>query len=170
MNRRTTWAVASAIAIIAPLASGQSEIVVVGGTGRHCGEDPGCINRLHPQIPMAARAVPGQTILFKARNASDFDLDPDSSYDDPRAGDPQIGTVHPLAGPVHIEGGEAGDVLAVTLLDIDPGPFGYTVVSPMRPSSSESPCCPLPYSWRYRGSKNFCATGGILGSGRENPT
>ncbi len=131
MNRRTTWAVAIALAIIAPLASGQNEIVVVGGTGRHCGEDPGCINRLHPQIPMAARAVPGQTILFKARNASDFDLDPNSSYDDPRAGDPQIGTVHPLAGPVHIEGAEAGDVLAVTLLDIDPGPFGYTVVSPI---------------------------------------
>ena len=131
MNRKTTWAVAIAIAIIAPLADAQNEIVVVGGTGRHCGEDPGCINRLHPQIPMAARAVPGQTILFKARNASDFDLDPDSSYDDPRAGDPQIGTVHPLAGPVHIEGGEAGDVLAVTLLDIDPGPFGYTVVSPI---------------------------------------
>ena len=131
MNRKTTWAVAIALAIIAPLAGAQNEIVVVGGTGRHCGEDPGCINRLHSQIPMAARAVPGQTILFKARNASDFDLDPNTSFDDPRAGDPQIGTVHPLAGPVHIEGGEAGDVLAVTLLDIDPGPFGYTVVSPI---------------------------------------
>ena len=131
MNRRTAWAAAIALAIVVPLAGAQNEIVIVGGTGRHCGEDPGCINRLHPQIPMAARAVPGQTILFKARNASDFDLDPDTSYDDPRTGDPQIGTVHPLAGPVHIEGAEAGDVLAVTLLDIDPGPFGYTVVSPI---------------------------------------
>ena len=35
-----------------------------------------------PAIPMAARAEPGQTILFKARNASDFDLDPASTYDD----------------------------------------------------------------------------------------
>ena len=75
--------------------------------------------------------APGQTILFKARNASDFDLDPESTYDDPRAGDPQIGTVHPLAGPVAIEGAEAGDVLAVTLLDIDPGPYAYTSVSPI---------------------------------------
>ena len=109
----------------------QPEIVVLGGEGRHCGEDPACMNRLHPAIPMAARAQPGQTIIFKARNASDFDLDPASNYDDPRQGDGQIGTVHPLTGPVYIEGAEAGDVLAVTLLDIAPGPFGYTSVSPI---------------------------------------
>ena len=109
----------------------QDEIVVLGGQGRHCGEDPDCINRLHPAIPMAARARPGQTIVFRARNASDFALDPASTYDDPREGDPQIGTVHPLTGPVHIEGAEPGDILAVTLLDIAPGPFGYTSVSPI---------------------------------------
>ena len=80
---------------------------------------------------MAARAEPGQTIVFRVRNASDFDLDPTSAYDDPRQGDPQIGTVHPLTGPVHIEGAEPGDVLAVTLLDIAPGRFGYTSVSPI---------------------------------------
>ena len=32
MSRRTTWAVAIALAITAPLASGQNEIVVGGGT------------------------------------------------------------------------------------------------------------------------------------------
>ena len=124
------WIAALLLPAAAP-ASAQDEIVVLGGAGRHCGEDPGCINRLHPAIPMAARARPGQTIVFKARNASDFDLDPASTYDDPRQGDPQIGTVHPLAGPVHIEGAAPGDVLAVTLLDIAPGPFGYTSVSPI---------------------------------------
>lgn len=129
MQRSKNWASVLAFALIAATAQAQSETVTVGGTGRHCGEDPGCINRLHPAIPMAARATPGQTILFRARNASDFDLDPESTYDDPRAGDPQIGTVHPLAGPVHIEGAEPGDLLAVTLLDIAPGPFGYTSVS-----------------------------------------
>ena len=111
--------------------SAQEEIVVVGGAGSHCGEDPQCFNRLHPAIPMAARARPGQTLVFRVRNASDFDLDPASTYDDPRAGDAQIGTVHPLAGPVHIEGAEPGDVLAVTLLDVAPGRFGYTSVSPI---------------------------------------
>ncbi len=121
-----------AAALAAPAQAGaQDDILVVGGDGRHCGEDPQCMNRLHPAIPMAARARPGQTIVFRARNASDFDLDPESTYNDPRAGDSQIGTVHPLTGPVHIEGAEPGDVLAVTLLDIAPGPFGYTSVSPI---------------------------------------
>ena len=117
--------------LIVPLTVAQDDILVLGGDGRHCGEDPDCINRLHPDIPMVARAVPGQSILFRVRNASDFELDPASAYEDPREGDPQIGTVHPLTGPVHIEGAEPGDVLAVTLLDIAPGPFGYTSVSPI---------------------------------------
>jgi formamidase len=105
------------------------EILVVGGRGSNCNEDPQCINRLHPEIPMAAKAKPGQTILLKTRNASDFDLDPKNTYEDPRAGDPKIGTVHPLTGPIHIEGAEAGDALAVTLLGIDPGRFGWTIIS-----------------------------------------
>ena len=29
----------------------QEEIVVLGGEGRHCGEDAECFNRLHPAIP-----------------------------------------------------------------------------------------------------------------------
>jgi formamidase len=104
-------------------------VLVVGGEGRNCNEDPQCINRLHPDIPMVALAMPGQTILLRARNASDFDLDPESDYDDPRLGDPQFGTVHPLTGPIDIDGAQPGDALAVTLLDIAPGRFGYTSIS-----------------------------------------
>ena len=125
------WVAGVVMLLAVGLSSAQPDIVVLGGEGRHCGEDPDCMNRLHPEIPMVALARPGQTIVFKARNASDFDLDPSSSYDDPRQGDGQIGTVHPLTGPVHIEGAEPGDVLAVTLLDIAPGSFGYTSVSPI---------------------------------------
>lgn len=125
------WLAAAVLLLTVSPLRAQEEIVVLGGEGRHCGEDPDCLNRLHPAIAMVARARPGQTIVFKARNASDFALDPASTYDDPRQGDPQIGTVHPLTGPVHIVGAEPGDVLAVTLLDIAPGPFGYTSVSPI---------------------------------------
>ena len=105
-----------------------AEVLVVGGEGANCMEDPQCINRLHPAIPMAARAMPGQKILLKTRDASDTDLDP-AAPADPRMQDPQLGSVHPLTGPIHIEGAEAGDVLAVTLLDIDPGPYGWTLIS-----------------------------------------
>jgi len=125
--RLASLGIAICLATLTP-AFAEPEVLVVGGEGRNCNEDPQCINRLHPEIPMAAHARPGQTILLKTRNASDFDLDP-ASATDPRAGDPLFGTVHPLTGPIHIEGAEAGDVLAVTLLDIDPGPYGYTLIT-----------------------------------------
>ena len=128
---RTVAAVAAATALsyTANLPA-QDDIAVVGGTGWHCGEDPQCFNRLHPDIPMTARALPGQTILLKTRNSTDLQLDPDSTYVDPRNPDPGRETVHPVTGPVHIEGAEPGDVLAVTILDIDPGPFGATRITP----------------------------------------
>lgn len=100
--------------------------VVVGGEGATCLEDPGCINRLHPDIPMAARARPGQTILFRARDASDVLGAVGAQGDEPEALTFSFGRVHPMAGPVHIEGARAGDVLKVTLLHIDPGLYAYT--------------------------------------------
>ena len=121
------WCLAGAAAI----SWGQDSIVVVGGEGNHCGEDPHCVNRLHPEIPMPVRAQPGQTILFRVRNALDLNLDPSSNANEPWGTDPQLGAVHPLAGPVHIEGAGPGDVLAVTLLDIDPGPWAVTLTSPI---------------------------------------
>ena len=103
--------------------------VTVGGSGAMCSEDPACINRIHSDIPMAARAKPGERIVMIGRDAGDMTIDPDEF----RSGDtsPRLsfGVVHPLTGPVHIEGAEAGDVLAVTIEDIDPGPVGWTSAS-----------------------------------------
>jgi len=117
--------------LIAAELKAQNDVLLLGGEGRHCGEDAHCFNRLHPDIPMAATAHPGQTIVLRTRNAGDSDLDPQSSYVDPRDADPIRGTVHPLTGPVSIDGAQPGDVLAVTILDIEPGPFGYTIVTPI---------------------------------------
>ncbi|MCH7794943.1 MAG: acetamidase/formamidase family protein, partial [Proteobacteria bacterium] len=41
-----------------------------------------------------------------------------------------LNLVHPMTGPVHIEGAERGDVLAITLVDIAPDEYGYTVIIP----------------------------------------
>jgi formamidase len=111
------------------LASPVMADVVIGGNGQSCAEDPACINRLHPGIPMAATAAPGERITLRGRDASDIHLDPDEfsvAETSPREG---FGVVHPLVGPVHIEGGEVGDVLAVTIESIDPGPVGWTSAS-----------------------------------------
>lgn len=103
--------------------------VVLGGEGSRCSEDPACINRIHSDIPMAATAKPGERITMKGRDAGDMHLDPDEysvAETSPREG---FGVVHPLVGPVHIEGARAGDVLAVTIEEIRPGPVGWTSAS-----------------------------------------
>lgn len=103
--------------------------VELGGTGLNCADDPACINRLHPDIPMAARAVPGERIVMRGRDAEDLHLDPDDFSVAGSGPDEQFGVVHPLVGPVYIEGALQGDVLAVTIESIDPGPVGYTSAS-----------------------------------------
>ena len=103
-------------------------IVEVGGEGANCLEDPQCINRIHPDIPMTARAKPGQTILFRTRDAADI-LDTVDSQTDvmgERGEEWHFGRVHPMTGPVYIEGAHAGDVLAFTILKIKPGKHAYT--------------------------------------------
>jgi len=107
----------------------QDEILIIGREGNHCAEDVACFNRIHPDIPMAAWAEPGQTIVFKTRNAGDSNLDPDSTHEDERGEPPYTAAVHPLTGPVYINGANPGDVLAVTILDIDPGEFGFTRIT-----------------------------------------
>ncbi len=102
--------------------------VTVAKAGAHCANDPNCFNRYHPTIPAVARAKPGDFIVFETRDALDSDLALDSVADDVTAVD--LNLVHPMTGPVHIEGAERGDVLAVTLVDIEPDQYGYTVIVP----------------------------------------
>ena len=103
-------------------------IVEIGKEGAHCVDDPSCFNRYHPAIPPIARANPGDHIVFHTRDALDSDLTLDSVAADVLAVD--LNLVHPMTGPVHIEGAERGDVLAITLVDIVPDEYGYTVIAP----------------------------------------
>jgi formamidase len=102
--------------------------VEIAKEGAHCADDPNCFNRYHPAIPPVDRAAAGDHLLFHTRDALDSDLGLDSVADDLAAID--LNLVHPMTGPVHIEGAERGDVLAVTLVDIEPDQYGYTVIVP----------------------------------------
>ena len=106
--------------------SAENEILIIGGTGENCIEDPGCINRLHPDIPINYRAKPGQTILFRARDANDVLGAIEVQDAEPEDLKRNFGAVHPMSGPVYIEGADSGDVLKVTILNIDPGKYGFT--------------------------------------------
>jgi formamidase len=102
--------------------------VVVAKAGTLCKDDPNCFNRYHPAIQPVVRAKPGDFITFETRDALDSMLTLDSVADDVTAID--LNLVHPMTGPVHIEGAERGDVLAITLVDIEPDQYGYTVIVP----------------------------------------
>ena len=102
--------------------------MVIGKEGTFCADDPNCFNRYHPEIQAVATASPGDFIVFETRDALDSDLRLDSNADDVAALD--LSGVHPMTGPVSIKGAERGDVLAVTVVDIAPDEFGYTVIVP----------------------------------------
>gem|GEM_PF-3404234 len=103
-------------------------VVVVKKSGPNCKDDSNCFNRYHPTIKPAVNARPGQLIVFETRDALDSDLNFQSIPDDVTALD--LNLVHPMTGPVYIEGAQRGDVLAVTLVDIEPDDYGYTVIVP----------------------------------------
>ena len=85
--------------------------VVVEKQGDHCVDDPSCFNRYHPAIQPVARAKPGDHIIMHSRDALDSDLTLDSVAEDVLAVD--LTLVHPMTGPIHIEGAERGDGHAV---------------------------------------------------------
>jgi len=102
--------------------------VEVTKSGDHCVDDVHCMNRYHPAIPPVTHADPGNVIIFHTRDALDSDLALDSVADDLAAID--LNLVHPMTGPVYINGAKRGDVLEVELLEIVPDEYGYTVSIP----------------------------------------
>ena len=103
-------------------------IVEVTKDGEHCEQDPHCFNRYHPAIQPVARANPGDLIVVHTRDALDSNLTIDSEPKDLLAID--LNLIHPMTGPIYIEGAERGDVLAVQLIDINPDEYGYTTLIP----------------------------------------
>jgi len=118
--------------LIHPIAGiSADDIVVVGNRVTKCIDDSGCFNRLHSAIPMTAHAAPGQTIEFRTRDAADVfgpvDVQAESTPERLRFNQ---GHIHPMTGPVYIEGAVAGDVIAMTIDRIEPGRYGFSLVAP----------------------------------------
>jgi formamidase len=97
--------------------------------GKTLAEEPGTgHNRWHPDIPPAVRCEQGDEVVLETRDAFDGQMSPEASLDMVAA--PNLDVVHPLTGPVYVEGAEPGDVLEVEILDIEPDRYGYTVQVP----------------------------------------
>src|SRR5262245_29011390 len=87
-----------------------------------------CHNRWHPDIPPALVCRPGDDVLVTTRDAVDGQLSMDSTHEDLLRTDRTL--VHPLTGPIRVDGAEPGDLLVVDVLDVQPGSFGYTAQFP----------------------------------------
>lgn len=71
---------------------------------------------------------PGEVVELHARDASDEQIRRDSSAADVTRID--FSHANPVSGPVFVKGAQPGDVLAVELLDLKPGDWGWTAIIP----------------------------------------
>jgi formamidase len=86
-------------------------------------------NRWHPDIPPAVRCDPGDEVVMETRDALDLQITPDSTAED--VASINLNPVHPLTGPVYVEGAEPGDLLVAEILEVRPqGSFAFTVEVP----------------------------------------
>ena len=87
-------------------------------------------NRWHPDIPPVLRVDPEDSVVMETRDAFDGIVTPDTTVDDLRRLDlsAAFSLLHPLTGPVFINGAEPGDLLEVQIVDIRPQPFGFTTI------------------------------------------
>ncbi|MFB6254700.1 MAG: acetamidase/formamidase family protein, partial [Halobacteriaceae archaeon] len=71
---------------------------------------------------------PGDVVRFECRDAVDGQVDLETTTED--VPDISFDPVHPLTGPVYVNGAEPGDVLEVELLDLQHKGWGYTLFFP----------------------------------------
>src|SRR6266545_259984 len=85
-------------------------------------------NRWHPEIPPAVSCDPGDEVVLATRDAFDGQMGPSATLETVAA--PNLNVVHPLTGPVYVNGAEPGDLLEVEVLEVEPDRYGYTVQVP----------------------------------------
>jgi formamidase len=85
-------------------------------------------NRWHPDIKPLIWCDPGDEVILETRDAFDGQMGPDVSLDVVAAAN--LDRLHPLTGPVYINGAEPGDLLDIEILDIESDRYGYTVQVP----------------------------------------
>jgi formamidase len=85
-------------------------------------------NRWHPGIPPAVRCDPGDEVVMETRDTFDGHFDAGSTAKDIETAD--FNLVHPVTGPVFVNGAEPGDLLVAEILEVVPEPFGFTCQVP----------------------------------------
>jgi formamidase len=85
-------------------------------------------NRWHPDIPPIVHCDPGDEVILQTRDALDGQAGPEATAE--QVGTANLNVVHPLTGPVYVNGAEPGDLLEVEVLEVEPDRYGFTVQIP----------------------------------------
>ena len=85
-------------------------------------------NRWHPDIAPVLRITPGTQVEIQTLDAMDGQVRPGTEAAALLTANPLL--VHPLTGPVHVEGAEPGDLLAIEIDEIVTANRGFTVIIP----------------------------------------
>ena len=79
-------------------------------------------NRWHPDIPPAVTCDSGEEVVLETRDAFDGQMGPQATLE--TVAGPNLNVVHPLTGPVYVNGAEPGDLLEVEILEVEPDRYG----------------------------------------------
>ena len=85
-------------------------------------------NRFSSTIPPVLTVPSGAVVEVFTEEASDEQIEAGSGVEAVETLD--FDPIHPLTGPVYVEGAAPGDVLAVTLHEIELGAYGWTAIAP----------------------------------------
>lgn len=85
-------------------------------------------NKWSSTIEPLLRVESGSVIEVRTEEASDQQLTPESTVEDLQ--NLSFDPIHPLTGPVYVEGAEPGDVLKVKLHKVELGHWGWTSIIP----------------------------------------
>ncbi|GGN24390.1 acetamidase/formamidase family protein [Halarchaeum nitratireducens] len=81
-----------------------------------------------PDYDPIARVEPGDTVAFECRDSMDGQVTPKTTASD--VANTTFDPVHPITGPVAVEGAEPGDAVAIEILDLEHEGWGYTAFWP----------------------------------------
>ena len=85
-------------------------------------------NRWSAAIPPLLSVPSGAVVEVRTKEASDGQITPDTTVDD--LADLDFGRIHALTGPIEVEGARPGDLLAVTLHEIEVAGWGWATILP----------------------------------------
>jgi acetamidase/formamidase len=122
----------------------------------HCGWD----NSLAPALSVA----PGECVEFEIIDASGGQLSAESVAEDVTKFD--FAKLNPVTGPIHVDGAEPGDALAIKLLNFQPSGWGWTAIIPGFGLLADQFPEPSLHHWKY---DTDCAEPALFGNGAKVP-